>query len=178
MRKELENIDRKEWNNAFLKPIWECVQSYQKAEGFFLKKKLKEALKRTIYKWTDLPPQYVSTEIIKLFEENGIEENPFDLIYTDRKKLGYNENGRTIMLWEHTTTNHETYQKFVACQTIEELEECMENHTGVCWITRDEDTRLNKSGFRSSRKKGWQKAYHACGIEVVSRDETNATISI
>ena len=150
MRKAPNTVDHKEWNEQFLPIMWAFVQSYQTSKNSFLKKKIKEALKRTIYKWTDLPPKYVSTEIIRLFEENGIEEDPFNLIYTDRKMLGRDENGRTIMLWEHTTTNHETYQTFVKCQSQEELKEAMLNHTGVCWITREEDNRLNKSGFRSN----------------------------
>lgn len=170
MRKELKNIDRKEWNEAYLRPIWAFVQQYQEAKQPFLRKKLKEALKRTIYKWTDLPPRFVSTEVLRLFEEQGIDKDPFTMIYPDRKTLGRDENGRTIMLWEHTTTNHETYQTFVKCQSIDELKQAMDNHTGVCWITREEDNRLNKNGFRSSREGGWQKAYEQCNIKIVEKN--------
>ena len=85
MRKAPNTVDNQEWNEQFLPIMWAFVQSYQDSKNSFLKKKLKEALKRTIYKWTDLPPRYVSTEIIRLFEENGIEEDPFNLIYTDRR---------------------------------------------------------------------------------------------
>lgn len=169
MRKDLKNIDRQEWNEAYLYIIWAFVQQYQNAKQPFLRKKLKEALKRTIYKWTDLPPRFVSTEVLRLFEEQGINKDPFAMIYPDRKTLGRDENGRTIMLWEHTTTNHETYQTFVKCQSIEELKQAMDNHTGVCWITREEDNRLNKNGFRSSREGGWQKAYDQCGIKIVEK---------
>ena len=167
MRKELENINRQEWNEAHLHVIWAFVQQYQLAKQPFLKKKLKEALKRTIYKWTDLPPRFVSTEILRMFKERGINKDPFTMIYPDRNALGRDENNRTIMLWEHTTTNHETYQLFVKCKSIEALKEAMDQHTGVCWISREEDTRLNKSGFRSSRKEGWRQAYQECGIEVI-----------
>jgi hypothetical protein len=167
MRKELENINRLEWNEAHLQVIWAFVQVYQTATQPFLKKKLKEALKRTIYKWTDLPPRFVSTEILRMFKESCIDKDPFTMIYPDRKALGRDENGKTIMLWEHTTTNHETYQSFVKCKSIEALKEQMDQHTGVCWITREEDTRLNKSGFRSSRKEGWRKAYQDCKINVI-----------
>ena len=134
-----------------------------------VKKKIKEALKRTIYKWTDLPPKYVSTEIIRLFEENGIKEDPFSLIYPDRTILGRDIDGKTIMLWEHTTTNHETYQSFVKCQSQSELEKVMSSHTGVCWITREEDNRLNKGGFRSSREAGWKETYAKCDIQVIQK---------
>lgn len=169
MRQAPNTVDRQEWNAQFLPVMWAFVQSYQASKNDFLKKKLKEALKRTIYKWTDLPPRFVSTEIIRLFEERGIDKDPFTLIYPDRKVLGRDDQGRTIMLWEHTTTNHETYQTFVSCQSIEELQEAMDAHTGVCWITRDEDHRLNKSGFRSLRTEGWQKAYEACNIKVIEK---------
>lgn len=170
MNKNIKTVDREEWHEMWLPIFWSHVQSYNSATNKFLKKKLKEGLKRNIYKWTDLPPKFVSTEIIRLFEENGIEESPFDLIYTDRKILGRNEDGRTIMLWEHTTTNHETYLEMVACKTQEELSKVMKNHSGVCWITRDEDIRLNKSGFRSNRKDGWRKAYEKCDIKFIENN--------
>jgi len=169
MKASLNNIDRQEWNDQFLPIMWAFVQSYNSTKTPFLKKKLKEALKRTIYKWTDLPPKYVSTEIIRLFKERGIEADPFNLTYPDRNILGRDDKGRTIMLWEHTTTNHETYQKFVDCVSIEELKDAMLNHTGVCWITREEDNLLNKSGFRSTRQDGWREAYANCGINVVEK---------
>ena len=169
MRANHTDIDRQEWNDLFLPIMWAFVQSYKNTKTPFLKKKIKEALKRAIYKWTDLPPRYVSTEIIRLFEDRGIEQDPFTMIYPDRNTLGRDENGKTIMLWEHTTTNHETYQSFVKCKTIDELEEVMKNHTGVCWLARHEDDLLNKSGFRSSRENGWQEAYKSCGINVIEK---------
>jgi hypothetical protein len=113
-KENLSTIDKETWDEAFTPVIWEFVKSHNNANGMFLKKKLKEALKRTVYKWTDLPPTYDSTEILRLFEENNIEADPFDLIYTNREMLGRGEDGKTIMLWEHTTTNHETYQSIVS----------------------------------------------------------------
>jgi len=168
-KENLSTIDKETWDEAFTPVIWEFVKSHNNANGMFLKKKLKEALKRTVYKWTDLPPTYVSTEILRLFEENNIEADPFDLIYTNREMLGRGEDGKTIMLWEHTTTNHETYQSIVSCNSIEELKNVMSNYSGVCWLTREEDTLLSKSGFRSKRTKGWQHAYKECNINVIKR---------
>ena len=46
----------------------------------------------------------------------------------------------------------------------------MSNHTGVCWITREEDNILNKSGFRSNREEGWEAVYEKCGINVIVRN--------
>ena len=169
MRNAPNTVDHQEWNEQFLPIMWVFVQSYQASKNEFLKKKIKEALKRAIYKWTDLPPKYVSTEIIRLFEENGIKEDPFSLIYPDRTILGRDIDGKTIMLWEHTTTNHETYQSFVKCQSQSELEKVMSSHTGVCWITREEDNRLNKGGFRSSREAGWKETYAKCDIQVIQK---------
>ena len=169
MRNAPNTVDHQEWNEQFLPIMWVFVKSYQASKNDFLKKNIKEALKRTIYKWTDLPPKYVSTEIIRLFEENGIKEDPFSLIYPDRTILGRDIDGKTIMLWEHTTTNHETYQSFVKCQSQSELEKVMSSHTGVCWITREEDNRLNKGGFRSSREAGWKETYAKCDIQVIQK---------
>ena len=75
-----------------------------------------------------------------------------------------------IVSFHQPTTNHETYQSFVKCQSQEELKEAMSNHTGVCWITREEDDRLNKSGFRSKREEGWQAVYEKCDIKVIVRN--------
>jgi hypothetical protein len=168
-KENLSTIDKEIWDNAFTPIIWEFVKHYNEADGTFLKKKIKESLKQTIYRWTDLPPAYVSAEIIRLFEENNIDADPFDLIYTNRETLGRGIDGKTIMLWEHTTPNNETYQSIVKCDSIEELRIVMSNHSGVCWLTREEDTLLNKSGFRSERANGWEDAYKKCNITVVKR---------
>lgn len=165
------NVDKEIWDQAFLPGFWANIQAYQTAKHPFLKKKLKETIKRTLYKWTDLPPTWVSTEIIRMFEENGINKNPFDLIYPDRKTLGYNENKRTVMLWEHTTPMNEMYQFLVKCKSSEEVAEVMKGYSGVCWITRDEDTRLNKNGHRANREGGWKKVYGDCGINVIDRNQ-------
>ena len=36
-----------------------------------------------------------------------------------------------------------------------------------CWITNEENTKLNKAGFNSKRPNGWLDAYKSVGIEVV-----------
>lgn len=165
----MKKTTRDEWDATWAPSFWALIQASKQAQDPLLKKRLKEGLKRLIYRWTDRPSQWVSRQIIARFQEQGIDRDPFQLTYADRKLLGRDEKGRTHMLWEHTTTNHQTYLQMMACRTQEELLLCMRNHSGVCWITREEDQKLNRMGYRSQREAGWESAYRECGIEVVPR---------
>jgi hypothetical protein len=36
----------------------------------------------------------------------------------------------------------------------------------LCWVTREEDDKLNQNGFRHTRPNGWYECYKQVGIEV------------
>lgn len=60
---------------------------------------------------------------------------------------------------------------------ISTIRECLQNgnksvteivdEVKVCWITKEEDNKLNQFGFNNNRPNGWQDAYNKCGIEVI-----------
>ena len=145
--------------------IWLMVQQYNSTEVNHSRKKLKEALKDTLKKMTDWPVYLVSQSVLDLCNEKGI--NPFHLLWPQRNILGKYE-GKSMLVWEHTTPLSQFFETLVSCNSIEEVGRAIENYSGVCWITREEDNRLNKI-FKQKRPNGWQSAYKQCGINVVYR---------
>lgn len=152
--------------DIIFKPIvWLFVQQYHNAEDTHIKKKLKEALKDTLKKMTDQPVNMVSESVMKMCKAADID--PFELLWTKRNILGRDQDGKSLLLWEHTTPLAEFFESLIKCTSIESISETIEKYSGVCWITRDEDNLLNKKGFRSKRVGGWQNAYSDCGIKII-----------
>lgn len=161
-------ISRQEWNEAFAPGIWMNIQQHNAAKDPYLKKKLKETIKRTLYKWSDLPPSMVSQGILDEFKARGLDKNPFEMTYPDRHYLGYYKDTRkTFMLWEHTTPLKDLHIQLVKCGSIDEVLSTLQGYSGVCWITREEDMALNSAGWRSSRPGGWLECYESLGIKIV-----------
>ena len=63
------------------------------------------------------------------------------------------------------------FEKLTSTISKEEIISNLENYSGVCWITRQEDDILTKSGYRSNRPEGWKKCYEKCGIEVITIED-------
>ena len=74
---------------------------------------------------------------------------------------------------EHTTPVNIFINELLKCESLENVVRVMNEYTGVCLITREEDDFLNRSGFMSKRPDGWKVAYDACGIEVMDESEYN-----
>jgi hypothetical protein len=146
--------------------IWTAVQCYNRASDDYSKKKLKEALKDCLKKWSDQPVKMIS-EAVQNLNVDGT-KNPFDLMWTDRNIFGKIYN-KSMIVWEHTTPLNEFYQTLVKCKSFEEIEMALSNYSGVCWITRDEDNLLNKNKFRSNRPGGWESCYSSCGIKLIKK---------
>lgn len=157
-----------EHTKLFLPIVWNYVKQYNIAKDPFIKKKLKEGLKDTLKKMTDQKVNMVSDAVIIACDKINVD--PFELLWTKRNILGRDENGKSLLLWEHTTPLAEFFESLVNYKTEREFYETIENYSGVCWITREEDNRLNKSGFKSKREDGWQAAYEQCGIKVTVRN--------
>ena len=47
----------------------------------------------------------------------------------------------------------------------------MNNYSGVCWITRQEDDLLNKNKFRNNRNGKWEKCYEKCNIKIINLND-------
>tara|TARA_B110000459_G_C16502831_1_gene444218 strand:+ start:610 stop:1092 length:483 start_codon:yes stop_codon:yes gene_type:complete len=157
-----------EHTKSFLPIVWSYVKQYNLTEDLFVKKKLKEGLKDTLKKMTDQKVAMVSEAV--MIACNKINVDPFELLWTDRNVLGKDENGKSLLLWEHSTPLAEYFESLVNFKNEREFYEIVENYSGVCWLMRYEDNLLNKSKFRSSRPGGWKKAYESCNINVIVRN--------
>jgi len=148
------------------KPIvWLYVQQHNKTKDPFIEKKLKEGLKDTLKKMTDQKVTMVSEAVMNACKPLNID--PFELLWTDRNILGKDKNGKSLILWEHTTPLAEYFESLIGCKSEHEVSQVIENYSGVCWLMRHEDNALNEAGFRSKRPDGWQKAYESCGIKII-----------
>ena len=146
--------------------IWSAIECYNKATEDYSKKKLKEALKDCLKKWSDQPVKMISESVYQLGLKYGI--NPFDLMWTSRYVFDKNA-AKASIVWEHTTPLNEFYQTLVKCKSQAEVELELTNYSGVCWITREEDDRLNKNKFRANRPGGWAKCYEECQIKIIRK---------
>ena len=146
--------------------IWSAVECYNKATEDYSKKKLKEALKDCLKKWSDQPVKMVSENVFNMAKNCGIDA--FKLMWPDRNvfdKIG----NKSSIVWEHTTPLNEFYLSLIESKDIDEVKDKLINYSGVCWITREEDNLLNKNKFRSNRPGGWAKCYGDCQIKIVKR---------
>lgn len=148
----------------FLPLIWTAIECHNNSTNDFSKKKIKEALKDCLKKWSDQPVKMVSETVYKLAEKKGID--PFELMWPDRNVFG-KINNKSLIVWEHTTPLNELYLNLINSKNINEVEKKLSNYSGVCWISREEDQRLNENKYRSVRPNGWKKCYELCGIKII-----------
>ncbi len=147
--------------------IWLFVQQYDSSKDSYTKRKLKEALKDTLKKMTDQKVNMVSEAVFIACQE--INQDPFELLWPKRNILGKDENGKSLLLWEHSTPLEEYFESLIKCKSETEVGEAIENYSGVCWLMRHEDNLLNKSGFRAKRPGGWEETYNKCGIKIIRK---------
>lgn len=152
---------------AFLPIVHLYVKQHNDETDPFIKKKLKEALKDTLKKMTDQKVTMVSEAVMNACQPLGID--PFELLWTKRNILGQDENGKSLLLWEHTTPLAEYFESLIACKSEQEVNKVVENYSGVCWLMRHEDNALNAGGFRSKRPGGWEEVYESCGIKIIRK---------
>jgi hypothetical protein len=150
----------------FYPVICTYVAQYNKAEDAYIKRKLKEGLKDTLKKWTDQPVNMVSKDVFDACTSNKID--PFSLLWPKKDILG-KVNGKSLLLWEHTTPLEELFKELVDAKTEVAIKAVMLSYSGVCWIMRHEDDALNRAGYKSKRPGGWQKCYEECVSPLVYR---------
>jgi hypothetical protein len=173
-------------HDLFLPIIWIYIEQYKQARDKRIKTniqqhnfdqagltetKIKEGLKDTLKKWTDIHVKMVSEGAIELASKTKANINLFELMWPDRKALNEDPKGKSLLVWEHTTTLEETFTDLIKCESQEEVKKFMSNYSGVCWITRDEDNRLNEK-YKSKRPGGWRKCYQECGIIPHEKDQS------
>ena len=64
-------------------------------------------------------------------------------------------------------------KELLKCKSLDDVVRVMNEYTGVCLITREEDDCLNSKGLTSKRPDGWVIAYNSCGIEVMDESQFN-----
>ena len=146
----------------------------QLPKGDDVKKKLKESAHTILRKWCDLQfPMLISEKAYELIKKQNIElfhgdvtDTEFPMLYyNDRLYCGKDEKGRSNLVYEHTTPIAQFFKELCKTKNTEEVEKGLENYSGVCWITRQEDDILSKK-YRRKRPNGWRACYEECGIVV------------
>ena len=152
-----------EHKDEWLKLITESVIFLKQTKAKSLHhKNAKRALNRLLRAWTDYPPTYVSEKALLLFQANGID--PLSATRKDSRIFNSKgDNKKSLIIFEHTTPIDELTKLLVSIESSE-IEEMLLNYSGVCWITREEDDRLNQNNFRKHRNGDWAKAYSSLGI--------------
>jgi len=123
----------------------------------------KRALNRVLRAWSDYPANYVSENCLKLFNSNKIDFTKIDRRHT--LILGRNKEGKSKIIFEHSTPINELITTLMMLNNIESVNSALKNYSGACWITREEDNRLNKKGFKNKRYGNWVKCYEECKIK-------------
>jgi hypothetical protein len=159
------NTDKSYFLESFYPIVCAFLNQYKNESNSKVKRKIKEALKDTIKKYTDHKVNMVSEQVMIKCKEYGID--PFELYWTKRNIIG-KVNGKSALVWEHTTPISILFNQLIEADTSE-IKSIMENYSGVCWITREEDDKLNQSGYRSNRPGGWLKCYEECVSPIIYR---------
>ena len=102
--------------------------------------------------------KYASEDALKFAKENGI-----DLANLTWDKQTRYDKDRKILHFEHCFPIRQLIKR---CLETDESPESITNDNFVAWITKDENKRLDGSGFNSERPEGWEKCYEKCGIKI------------
>ena len=125
--------------------------------------RVKEGVRREIQYYG-----YGTTYIYSQKAKDFCEENGIDITKLPKKsviKVVGGERNRPAVMAEHTTPIGELIEMMVQSQ-IEDVAKLLEKYSVVCWITREEDDKLNSLSFRKKRPGGWEVCYKKCGITV------------
>lgn len=125
------------------------------------KASLRRSLRRMIQYLTDLQPILCSVEAKKILDEKGLDPNTLSR-YNAKKKVGGDPN-RPNLVPEHTTPIKEVMDLLVK-SPVDQIRNILESYSPTCWVTREEDDRLIKAGWRMKRPGGWRVCYEKCEI--------------
>jgi hypothetical protein len=162
--------EKQNFTNAFAPAIWQYLIAYNSAKDKLLKRKLKEAIIDSLKKWSDRSVDMISAEVQKLAKNSKNINNPFDLLWKDRYKLGKRKkDNKSNIVFEHTTPLKDFFDSLTRCNNIVKLKKSLNSYSGVCLITRKEDNALNSKKYRSGRPGGWAKCYKECKITIINK---------
>jgi len=116
---------------------------------------------REIQYYFDMLPNIISKAALDFCNENKIDWTKLPN-YNYRKVVGGQLN-KPNLIAEHATPKSVLLSMLIEAD-VSEWDNLIEEHSVVCWITREENNRLEKSGYRQKRPGGWKKCYELCGI--------------
>jgi hypothetical protein len=159
----------------FFPLMWSHIQQYKKAvEKLGLEnrtcRKIRESLNACILKWSDGPAPMISKKASEFFETRFPKIDPRKITWHQKYLLGKDDGKRGNIVWEHTTPVNLLLNDLLKAESEIDAIEILNNYSGVCLITRDEDDLLNFKKMRVVRPWGWKKCYEDCGIEVIKWD--------
>jgi hypothetical protein len=172
---EIKEVRKPKYSNydtnddSFANVFFLMITELKNNEGFSLSR-MKKAFQYAIREWTKKSHKIISKKVAEHFIKNFPDVNPFSIVWGQRKKYGV-VNGKSFLLFEHTTPVSVFLTSLSKVKTLEDVKNSMKEYSGICVITRDEDDCLNRSGFTSKRPDGWVQSYNACGIEVMNESE-------
>jgi hypothetical protein len=125
---------------------------------------VKQGVRRQIQYYTLLQP-YIYSKAAKEFCDN-ISVDIIKLPKIKQSLLVGGEKGKPNILGDHTTPISELIEIMIQ-HPISDCQYLLENYSPVCWITREENQRLNKMKFAVKRPNGWETCYQLCEIDYI-----------
>ena len=105
------------------------------------------------------PVKYISKAALKIAKEKKV-----DLSKANYSALSKLDPDKEWLYYEHCNPIKEL--RLALLDANKEVEEIVKKDF-VCWVTREENDRLNKKGYKYKRPGGWKKCYKECGIEPI-----------
>jgi len=156
-----------EMNDDSFARVFHLFLNELKVNEGFSHSKMKYAFNRTIRMWTLKPPEIISKNVLDYFIINHPNINPFKVNHRPRNKYGID------LIFEHTTPISTLLKQLEQSETLEQVKSAMNNYSGLCIISKEEDKCLERGGYSRKRPQGWRQAYDSCGIEVMDENQYN-----
>ena len=182
LREHIDKVEVKEFarydytqeldNMSQVRILYRISQEFQETNNAYLKQILLKQAQHILREWTLRPPKYVSEKVLQRFLTLAPNINPYNINRRGKKQLR-GKNGVidvSDLVWEHTTPVNYVIKRIINSESIEEVAEVLNQFTGVCWVTKEEDKCLDNSGFRKERP-DWVTAYQNCKINPISKEK-------
>lgn len=155
--------------NSFIDVVYSYVASIQKSPKEY-HKPLKGGLDMALRIITGSHVSFVSEKLLDYLYANKIMVNPFDLIWEERHKMGHislNSRKYSMAVWEHTIPIKEFRENLIRKNDKDTIVKTLFEYPGVAWISREEDLKLSKLGYKTKRPGGFLKCYEQAGIKLL-----------
>jgi hypothetical protein len=144
--------------------IFEGLRSLKKiTEPRKGRSKLKEFVGRGIRYYTEMKaPKLYSTEALNFCLDRGIDLRTLPL--RNYSKIVGGDKNRPNLVLEHTYPIGAFIEDILRIPEDRWSYKMVMSHS-ICFITREEDDKLNEKGYKSKRPGSWMRCYKECGID-------------